>query len=246
MNKNIYLTMILIGVPFLSGLSFAQDLPDGNLIVNTRCKISHGHTIEDVITVAHAIPETEGGPNRIFYRTPISGSNFSDGWALRTVYWDDLTHWATASSRDRQQSGPQNHLNELITCDNSNRKFFDNYNVGAGNPYDAGNNQVSAISARFCTLKSGVTIEEAYQVLASNNAQYDGEHETMMQLSQLRHGSMPNVEMGTRITIRLVGKDLVDLAKRLDLSGPRRVGTPDGVMDNCSDSNLFMSHVARW
>ena len=54
------------------------------------------------------------------------------------------------------------------------------------------------------------------------------------------------LEMGTRITIRLVGKDLVDLAKRLDLSGPRRVGTPDGVMDNCSDINLFMSHVARW
>ena len=95
-------------------------------------------------------------------------------------------------------------------------------------------------------MKSGVTIEEAYQVLASNNAQYDGEHETMMQLSQLRHGRMPNVEMGTRITIRLVGKDLVDLAKRLDLSSPRRVGTPDGVMDNCSDSNLLMSHVARW
>jgi len=49
MNKNIYLTMILISLPFLSGLSFAQDLPNGNLIVNTRCKISHGHTIEDVI-----------------------------------------------------------------------------------------------------------------------------------------------------------------------------------------------------
>jgi hypothetical protein len=66
-----------------------------------------------------------------------------------------------------------------------------------------------------------------------------------MQLSHLKHGRMPNVEMGTRVTIRLVGKDLVDLAKRLDLSGPL-VGTPDGVMDNCSDSNLFMSHVASW
>jgi hypothetical protein len=91
-----------------------------------------------------------------------------------------------------------------------------------------------------------VTIEEAYQELSSYNAQYEGEHETMMQLSHLKHGRMPNVEMGTRVTIRLVGKDLVDLAKRLDLSGPRRAGTPDGVMDNCSDSNLFMSHVASW
>lgn len=246
MYKNILGLIIFISVPLLSGLSFAQELPNGSLIVNTQCKISHGHTIKDVITVARAIPKSEGGPNRIFYRTPISGSNFSDDWVLRTIYWDDLTHWATANSEDRQQSGPQNHLNELITCDNSNRKFFDNYNIGTGNPYDNGNNQISGIAARFCTLKSGVTIEEAYQVLASNNAQYDGEHETMMQLSQLKHGSMPNVEMGTRITIRLVGKDLVDLAKRLDLSGPRRVGTPDGVMDNCSDSNLFMSHVARW
>ena len=246
MYKNILGLIIFISVSLLSGLSFAQELPNGSLIVNTQCKISHGHTIEDVITVARATPKSEGGPNRIFYRTPISGSNFSDDWVLRTVYWDDLTHWATANSRDRQQSGPRNHLNELITCDSSNRKFFDNYNIGTGNPYDNGNNQISGIAARFCTLKSGVTIEEAYQVLASNNAQYDGEHETMMQLSQLKHGSMPNLEMGTRITIRLVGKDLVDLAKRLDLSGPRRVGTPDGVMDNCSDSNLFMSHVARW
>ena len=246
MYKNILGLIIFISVSLLSGLSFAQELPNGSLLVNTQCKISHGHSIDDVIAVARAIPKSEGGPNRIFYRTPISGSNFSDDWVLRTVYWDDLTHWATANSRDRQQSGPRNHLNELITCDSSNRKFFDNYNIGTGNPYDNGNNQISGIAARFCTLKSGVTIEEAYQVLASNNAQYDGEHETMMQLSQLKHGSMPNVEMGTRITIRLVGKNLVDLAKRLDLSGPRRVGTPDGVMDNCSDSNLFMSHVARW
>jgi hypothetical protein len=246
MYKTIISLVMLFSLFTVPGMSFAQGLPSSSLIVNTVCKISHGRSITDVITVAHAIPKSEGGPNRIFYRTPISGSNFSDDWVLRTVYWDDLTHWATANSRDRQQSGPRNHLNELITCDSSNRKFFDNYNIGTGNPYDNGNNQISGIAARFCTLKSGVTIEEAYQVLASNNAQYDGEHETMMQLSQLKHGSMPNVEMGTRITIRLVGKDLVDLAKRLDLSGPRRVGTPDGVMDNCSDSNLFMSHVARW
>ena len=246
MYKTIISLVMLFSLFTVPGMSFAQGLPSSSLIVNTVCKISHGRSITDVITVAHAIPKSEGGPNRIFYRTPISGSNFSDDWVLRTVYWDDLTHWATANSRDRQQSGPRNHLNELITCDSSNRKFFDNYNIGTGNPYDNGNNQISGIAARFCTLKSGVTIEEAYQVLASNNAQYDGEHETMMQLSQLKHGSMPNVEMGTRITIRLVGKDLVDLSKRLDLSGPRRVGTPDGVMDNCSDSNLFMSHVARW
>ena len=247
MYKNILGLIIFISVSLLSGLSFAQELPNGSLIVNTQCKISHGHTIEDVITVARAIPKSEGGPNRIFYRTPISGSNFSDDWVLRSVYWDDLTHWAAASSRERQQSGPQNHLNELITCDNSNRKFFDNYNIGTGNPYDNGKNQITGIAARFCTLKAGVTIEEAYQGLSRANAQYDGEHETIMQLSQLKHGSMPNVEMGTRITIRLVGKDLVDLSKRLDLMGPRRVGTPDGgVMEHCSDSNIFMSHVARW
>jgi len=246
MYKTIYLAMILTTIPLVSKYSIAQDLPNSSLIVNTQCKISHGHTIEDVMAVARAIPRTEGGPNRIFYRTPISGSNFSDDWVLRTIYWDDLAHWAAASSGERQQSGPRSHLNELITCDDANRKFFDNYNIGAGNPYDGGSNQVSGVAARFCTLKSGVTIEEAYQALSNNNAQYDGEHETMMQLSQLRYGSTPDVEMGTRITIRLVGKDLVDLAKRLVLSGSGRVGTPDGVIDNCSDSNLFMSHVARW
>ena len=246
MYKTIISLVMLFSLFTVPGMSFAQGLPSSSLIVNTVCKISHGRSITDVITVAHAIPKSEGGPNRIFYRTPISGSNFSDDWVLRTVYWDDLTHWATANSRDRQQSGPRNHLNELITCDSSNRKFFDNYNIGTGNPYDNGNNQISGIAAGFCTLKSGVTIEEAYQELSSYNAQYEGEHETMMQLSHLKLGRTPNVEIGTRVTIRLVGKDLVDLAKRLDLSGPRRVGTPDGVMDNCSDSNLFMSHVARW
>ena len=245
MYKNIFGLVMLISMPLFSGLSFAQGLPSSALIVNTQCKISHGHTIDDVITVARAIPKSEGGPNRIFYRTPVAGSNFTDDWVLRTIYWDDLAHWAAANSRDRQQSGPRNHLNKLITCDTSNRKFFDNYNIGTGNPYDNGNNQISGIAARFCTLKSGVTIEEAYQELSSYNAQYEGEHETMMQLSHLKLGRTPNVEMGTRVTIRLVGKDLVDLAKRLDLSGPL-IGTPDGVMDNCSDSNLFMSHVASW
>ena len=68
----------------------------------------------------------------------------------------------------------------------------------------------------------------------------------MMQLSHLKHGSRANVGMGTRITIRLVGKYLVDLEKRLNLSGAHRVGTPEGVLKNCSDSNLTMSHVALW
>ena len=51
MYKNILGLVILVSVPFLPGLSFAQELPNGSLIVNTQCKISHGHTIEDVITV---------------------------------------------------------------------------------------------------------------------------------------------------------------------------------------------------
>jgi len=246
MYKKFAVLSLLTGLLGLSGVSAAQDLPSGSLIVNTQCKISHGHTIEEVLEVARAIPRTEGGPNRIFYRTPISGSNFDSDWVLRTIYWDDLAHWASASSRGGELSGPRKHLDELLECDDANRRFYDNYNVGTGNPYDGGNNQVSGIAARFCTLQPGVTIEEAYQALSNNNAQYDGQHETMMQLSQLKHGSIPGIEMGTRITIRLVGKDVVDLATRLDLSGPRRVGTPEGVMENCSDSNLFMSHVARW
>ena len=52
MYKNILGLVILVSAPFLPGLSFAQELPNGSLIVNTQCKISHGHTIEDVITVA--------------------------------------------------------------------------------------------------------------------------------------------------------------------------------------------------
>ena len=84
-----------------------------------------------------------------------------------------------------------------IECDDANRKFFDNYNVGTGNR--GGNNRVSGMLPNSA-LQPGVTIEEAYEMPPSNNAQYDGPA-NMMQLSQLKHGSIPGIEIGTRITI---------------------------------------------
>ena len=56
MYKNILGLVILVSTPFLPSLSFAQELPNSSLLVNTQCKISHGHSIDDVIAVARAIP----------------------------------------------------------------------------------------------------------------------------------------------------------------------------------------------
>ena len=48
MYKNILGLVILVSTPFLPSLSFAQELPNSSLLVNTQCKISHGHSVDDV------------------------------------------------------------------------------------------------------------------------------------------------------------------------------------------------------
>ena len=146
------LIMFIASFVFFSNFSWSQELPPGNLIVVTACEIAHGHSIDEVVTVARAIDySSDGAPNAVFYRTPVSGSEFSPNWALRVVYWDDFAHFASASF---PPSGPRDHLNELLTCDGNNRTFLKNYSVGSGNAYDSGANLVSGVAARFCTLSS--------------------------------------------------------------------------------------------
>ena len=77
------LIMFISSFVFFSNFSWSQELPPGNLIVVTACEIAHGHSIDEVVTVARAIDySSDGAPNAVFYRTPVSGSEFSPNWAL--------------------------------------------------------------------------------------------------------------------------------------------------------------------
>lgn len=246
--KQLRLFIIVFFSNFLlfPSLSWSQELPPGNLIVVTACEIAHGHAIDEVITVARAIDySADGAPNAVFYRTPVSGSDFSENWALRVVYWDDFAHFTSASFTP---SGPRNHLNELITCDGNNRTFSKNYSVGSGNAYDGGLNLVSGVAARFCAVSPDASIQDVYSELyAANERNSNAGSETLMQLSHALFGTPAGTEMGTRITIRLVGRDWPDLANRLDASFPASVGTPlEGILENCTDRNLFNSYVTHW
>ena len=242
----LFFTISFSSFALFSNFSWSQELPSGSLIVVTACEIAHGHSIDEVVTVARAIDyPADGAPNAVFYRTPVSGSDFSENWALRVVYWDDFAHFASASF---PPSGPRDHLNELLACDGNNRTFLKNYSVGSGNAYDSGANLVSGVAARFCTVSPDVSIQDVYSELyAANGRRSDSGSETQMQLSHALFGTPAGTEMGTRITIRLVGRDWPDLAKRLDASFPASVGTPSGgIFENCTDRNLFNSYVTHW
>ncbi len=223
----------------------AQEMPPGGVIVNTTCAIAEGHTVEEVMTVARAINYTEDGPNFVFYRRPISGSNFPPDFLLRTVYWDSVAHWSSGPGPG--PSGPRNHLAELLTCDDVNRSFWTNRNVGQGNAYAGGENDQTLMAARRCRMKPGSTLEQLYAGLSEINAPYAQQGDTtLMQLSQRFIGASEGVDMGTLVTIRLVGEDAEGLARRLDMA-TKFVGTPaDAAVENCGDWVLFASYVAHF
>ena len=80
----LFFTMFFSSFGLFSNFSWSQELPAGNLIVMTACEIAHGHSIDEVVTVARAIDySADGAPNAVFYRTPVSGSDFSENWAYR-------------------------------------------------------------------------------------------------------------------------------------------------------------------
>jgi len=223
----------------------AQQMPPGGIIVNTTCAITHGHTVDEVMTVARAINYTDEGPNLVFYRRPMSGGNFPANFLLRTVYWDSVEHWANGTGPG--SSGPRNHLAKLLECDNVNRSFWINRNVGQGNAYGGGENDEALMAARRCRMRPGSTMEQLYTTLSEINAPYAQQGDsTLLQFSQRFIGPSEGVDMGTLVTIRLVGEDAMGLARRLD-SSIKYVGTPaDSPVENCGDWVLFASHVAHF
>ena len=226
----------------------AQEMPPGGIIVNTTCTMAEGHTLDEVLQAARAIEYSDDGANFVFYRRPIGGGSFEPGFVLRTVYWDSVAHWAEGGSNPpSQQSRARRQLNELLDCDNSNRSFWTNRNVNQGNAYAGGANQDTLMAARRCRMKPGSTLEQFYTNLQELDAPYAQQGDTtLMQLSQEFIGPSNGQDMGTLVTVRLVGENAMGLARRLDMS-TKYVGTPDdAAVESCGNWVLFSSHIAHW
>ena len=167
---------------------------------------------------------------------------------MRVVYWKNLAHWTRGQASRLAPSGPGAHLNEIMTCDENNRSFFINRNIGGqGSAYAGGKNDFSLTAARSCRVKAGNTIQDVYTALATINERYQQQGDrTTMQLSQRFLGPREGVEMGTDIRVRLVGETPSGLAARLDMAS-KNAGLPENApVVHCRDYSLWASHVIHW
>ena len=214
-----------------------------------NCSINEGHTLAEVLEVARSASyEGEDAPNLVFYRQPIAVPNAPANALLRSIYWTDMAHWARGVGRLGNPSGAAAHLNELLTCNNTNRTFLQNRNVGQGDAYAGGENNQTLMASLSCEIKQGRNIAEVYTGLMEINAPFAAQGDTtLMQLSHLLLGPREGSGLGAAIFVRFVGEDAAGLAARLDAGGPRATGTPDDApVENCSDLTLWSSHVIHW
>ena len=210
--------------------------------MNTQCMLNQGHTLAEALEVARAGNfDGENSPNLIFYRWPIAGNNVPANGFIRTVYWDNLAHWARSSGATG--GAPD----DAVSCDNANRTFFVNRNVGQGRPYDGGRAEQSLSAAVSCNIKQGRTIAEVYEGLVGLNAPFQAQGDTtLMQVSHRFLGPRDNAGLGAAVIIRFIGESAESLAARLD-NTPKNTGTPpDAPVENCSDLSLWNSHVVHW
>jgi hypothetical protein len=135
-----------------------------------------------------------------------------------------------------------------MTCDNVNRSFFINRNVGdAAGAYAGGENDQSLSAARLCQVKPGNTIADVYAALLNINEGFRAQGDvTTMQLSHRFLGPVEGIDMGTDIIIRLVGESAEGLARRIDMSAKNVGLPPDAPVVNCQDQSLWSSYVIRW
>lgn len=244
-----FTTFVIVASVLIGQLGYAQDMPPGGVLVNTRCAINDGHTFEEAVEVGRYVNfQRDDGPNLVFFRQPIAGSNTSPNALLRVIYWDNLAHWARGLAARPAPSGPSAHLNEIMTCNENNRSFFINRNIDQeGSAYAGGESDFSLTAARSCQVKPGNTIQDVYTALGTINERYREQGDrTTMQLSQRFLGPRDGLEMGTGILIRLVGETPEGLAARLDMS-PNNPGVPENApVVGCGDYSLWASHVIHW
>ena len=227
------ITVILFSL--ISSLT-AQELPTpDSLYVSTQCFIREGSSFQDVVEEGREADVS--GPNVIFFRQPIAGAEAAENQFIRIVVWDNMEHWAS---------------NVVVTpsdtydCDNNNRRFWTNRNLGSNR--DAYNGtDVSLVTTRRCSVQRGYNISDVYKSL--NDTQLAREangHTSVMHVSHLLLGPSSDTEMRTSIIIRTIGESEVGLARDLDSSFQTDlgIGTPaNAPAEFCNDPSLSRSYM---
>ena len=232
---------------FISLSAFAQEMPPGQIIVVTGCLINEGYNVDDVMAAARGLDYSSAeSPNFIFYRQPVTGNGVLENLLMRVNYFNNLEHWTDWSGPP--PSAARQMLGRMLTCNSTNRTISMNYNIGAvGQPYEGGTAEAGLVTTRACRLKSGSTIQEAYNTLLNFNRQFRDQGDTsLFQISHRFIGPTPDVDMGSRFLIRTTGTTPEGLARRIDMT-ENSVGTPpDFAGEDCGDAVLWFSHVAHW
>ena len=181
---------------------------------------------------------------RIWYF--IAGNNAPADRLVRVVYWRDMEHWET-SPANLSASPERAYLNSLLSCDNANRSLQINYNIAGSGAYSGGDRDSTLVMSRSCVIKPELTIEDVYASLTDlDQSQRRQGDNTTMQLSHRFMGPLDGIEMGTLITIRLVGESPDALARRMD-AVEKPQGTPAAApVLGCRDGAFFNCFVAHW
>jgi hypothetical protein len=218
----------------------AQELPSpDSLYVATRCHVNDGFTFQDAVAEARGMQSSADGPNNVFYRQPIAGNGAAGNQFVRVVSWRNMEHWASSVGAPST---------ETHTCDNPNRRFFTNRNVGENRgAYAGSSDRSSLVSTRRCTIERGHTIADVYRTLTGIQAAREARGDTsVMHLSHLFLGPADGTEMRSTIVIRTIGESAVGLARSLDsvMAGDVSIGTPiNAPAENCQDATLTRSYI---
>ncbi len=245
------LGFVLINLP--GQVLLAQGIPTPTLLVNTRCSVGHGYSINDVLEVARS--DSFDGPNAprwIGYRVPVAGNGeMEPDQVIRAVRWESLAHWDAHYEtfvRDRD-SNASVLLRQMLDCDEGNRSFMRDWAIDdQGTPYEGGTIDSTLSTYRVCELKPGNTVEDLYNVLASQNAEARADGDRNHRGFSMRWlGPREGVEMNTGIGIRIIGENASALASYLDSTPVTGAGgTPEGApVTNCGDRMMFRSHTVH-
>ena len=233
----------------------AQSMPTPTLIVNTRCSVAHGYSMDDVLEVARSMSfDGSDAPRWIGYRVPVAGNGeMEPNQVVRAVRWENLAHWEryVRDSVDATRSRDSNAsvlLDQMLDCDEGNRSFMRDWAIDdQGNPYEGGMIDSTLSTYRVCELKPGNTVEDVFNTVANINARARAEGDRNHRgFSQRWLGPRADAEMNSGIGMRIIGENGGTLASYLDSRTAGSGGTPESApVTNCGDRMLFRSHTVH-
>ena len=197
--------------------------------------IKEGNTFQDVLEEGRSADIA--GPNIVFFRQPISGSDSRQNQFLRIVVWNSMEDWAS-----NVITAPS----DTYDCNNNNRRFWTNRTVGSNRGAYNGTD-VSLVTTRRCTVKKGYNISDVYKSLSEIQSVRESEgYTSVMHLSHLVLGPSEDSEMRRTIIIRTIGESEVSLARDLDsnFKSDFAIGTPaNAPAERCDDASLTRSYI---